>query len=151
MPLPQPSAQRRFAWVRNPILRTGLITGVFLSAVLSTWLVFANRVPSSANFAGLRNTATAALTGLLMLIPVVRFLRSPGRLLLAGLTGWTMLTCTYLIMGLSFERLYSRMGPFQVFMLGAIVYGCFAVITWVSSLVLAARHQPIATARRRSY
>ncbi len=151
MPLPQPPAPRPLPWLRSPILRTGLITGLFLSAVLGTWLVVANRVPSSANFAGLRNTAAAALTGLLMLIPIVRFLRSPGRLLLAGLTGWAMLTCTYLIMGIGFERLYSRMGPFHVFMLGAIVYGCFAVITWVSSLVLAARHQPIAAARRRSY
>ncbi len=151
MPVSQLPGNRWFVWLRNATLRIGVLTGVYLSVVLGGWLVIANRVPWSANFAGLRNAAAAALTALLMLIPIARFRRSPARLFAAGITGWAVLSCTYLVLGLSFERLYSRMTPFRVFMLGAVAYLFLAVLIWVVSLVLAARHQPIAAARRRSY
>lgn len=151
MAVPQLPGQRWFAWLHNLTLRVGVITGVYLSAVLVAWLLIANRVPWSANFAGIRNTAAAVLTALLMLVPIVCYLRSPARLFVAGLTAWAVFTCTYRVMGLFFERLLSRMGPFHVFMLGAVVYGCFAVVGWVVSLVWAARHHPNAPTRRRSY
>ncbi len=128
MPVSQQPGQR---WSRSPVLRTGAVTGVCLSAVLTAWLIVANHVPRSAEFA--------------------RFLRSPGRLFSAGLTGWAVLTSTYLLMGLYFERLYSRVTPFHVFILGAVVYGFFAVISWVTTLMFAARQQPLAVTRRRIY
>ena len=148
MPVSQQPGQR---WSRSPVLRTGAVTGVCLSAVLTAWLIVANHVPRSAEFAGMRNGAAAALLVLLMLIPIGRFLRSPGRLFSAGLTGWAVLTSTYLLLGLYFERLYSRVTPFHVLILGAVVYGFFAVISWVTTLMFAARHQPLTVTRRRTY
>ncbi len=151
MPVSKLPGQWRYLLSRNPALRTGAFIGVCLSAVLSAWLIVANHVPRSAEFAGIRNTVAAALAALLMLIPVGRFLRSPGRLFAAGLTGWAVLTGTYWLMGFSFERLHSRMGSFHVLMLGAVAYGFFAVISWVTTLVLASRHQPLAVTRRRTH
>lgn len=148
MPVSQQPGQR---WSRSSVLRTGAVTGVCLSAVLTAWLIVANHVPRSAEFAGMRNSAAAALLVLLMLIPVGRFLRSPGRLFSAGLTGWAVLTSTYLLLGLYFERLYSRVTPFHVLILGAVIYGFFAVISWVTTLMFAARHQPLTVTRRRTY
>ncbi len=151
MPVPQLPGQRRFAWLRSSTLRVGASTGMYLSAILVAWLLVANRFPWSSNFAGIRNAVAAALAALLMLIPILRYLRAPARLFVAGLTCWTVFTCTYLVVGLFFERLHSRMGPFHVFMLGAVFYGCLAVTSWVALLLLAARHQPIAVPRRRPY
>lgn len=150
MPPAQLPGMRWFAWLRNPALHIGVLTGVYLSIVLGAWLVIANRMPWSATFAGPRNLIAGALFLLLMLIPIGRFLRSPARLFASGLAGWALLALTYLVMGFFFERLHSRMGPFHVFMLGAVVYGVVAVVAWVVSLVLAARHHPVATSRRRS-
>src|SRR2546422_2365389 len=135
---------------RNATLRIGILTGVYLSAVLWAWLVVANRIPWSANFALPRNAAAAAIVLLVMFIPLGRFLRSPGRLFASGVMGWAVLTFTYLILGIFFQRLHSRMGPFHLFMLGAATYGCSAVLAWVCSLALAARHQPMVVLRRRS-
>ncbi|HEX2711732.1 MAG TPA: hypothetical protein VHM88_05845 [Candidatus Acidoferrales bacterium] len=151
MPVPQLAGQRWSVWLRSSTLRLGAITGMNLSAVLVAWLLVANRVPLSANFADMRNAVAIALAALLMLVPVLRYLRAPARLFIAGLTGWAVLTCTYLIMGMFFERLHTRMGPFHVFMLGAIVYGLLGVTSWVALLLLAARRQPIVVARRRPY
>ncbi len=148
---PQLPGSRWFRWLRNATLRIGLLTGIYLSIVLGGWLVVANRVPWSANFAGLRNRGAAGLTLLLMLIPVVRFLRQPARLFASGIVGWAILTWTYFVMGMFFERLFTRMRPGQLFMLGAVVYGFFGVVTWVVSLVLAARHHRLAPSRRRTY
>lgn len=142
---------RWFAWLRNAALRVGVLTGVYLSVVLAAWLVIANRVPWSVNFAGIRNTAAEGLMALLMLIPVGRFLKSPARLFVSGVTASAVLTLSYLALGLSFQRLYSRMGPFHVFMLGAVVYGVLAVIAWVTQMVWTARQQPLAASRRRIY
>lgn len=150
MPPDRLPGMRWFAWLRNATLRIGVLTGVYLSIVLGAWLVVANRMPWSANFALTRNLIAGAVFLLLMLIPVGRFLQSPARLFASGLTGWTLFTLTYLIMGFFFERLHSRLGPFHVFMLGAVVYGVVAVVAWVVSLALAARHHPIAASRRRS-
>ncbi len=140
-----------FAWVRNLTLRIGVLTGVSLSAVLGTWLVVANRVRWSANFAEIRNEGAAALTLLLMLIPIGRFLRSPARLFISGLTAWGVLTFTYLAMGLYFQGLYSRMGPLHIFMLGAAVYGVLAVVTWVIQMVWTVRQQSLAISRPRAF
>src|SRR5574337_2151404 len=136
----QPSSARSHGWWRSPLLRTGLVTGAYLSAVFVAWLLVANRVPWSANFAGVRNAVALALAALAMLMPVWRFLRAPVHLLAAGVLAWVLLALTYKIMGVFFHRLESRMGAFHLFMLGAVVYGVIAVLAWVASLVLAARH-----------
>ena len=151
MPSPQLPGSRWLFWMRSVTLRIGVLSGVYLSVVLVGWLVVANRVPWSADFALVRNATAAALGLLLMLIPIVRFLRTPGRLFTSGVTAWGVLTVTYSVMGLFFERLHTRMGPFQLFILGAAAYGFASVMAWVCSLVLAARHQPLVVPRRRSY
>src|SRR2546422_7619604 len=61
MPSFQPPGSRWFSWLRNATLRIGILTGVYLSAVLWAWLVVANRIPWSANFALPRNAAAAAI------------------------------------------------------------------------------------------
>ncbi len=150
-PQPQLPGSRWFTRLRNPAVRIGVLTGLYLSIVLAGWLVIANRASWSPNVAGLRNAVAVALTGLVMLIPVLRFCRAPAQLIVSGLTAWAVLTGTYLVLGLLFERLFSRMGPLQVFMVGAAVYGICAVVAWVMSLVLATRHGPLAISRRRPY
>jgi len=152
MSSPQPQGSRWFVWLRSPIYRTGLLVGVQLSAVLVAWLIIANRVPALAAFAGMRNAAAAVLAGLFMLIPVVRFLRKPGPLFASGIVAWLVLSLAYFVMGFIFERLHTRMSPFHLFMLGAVIYGAVAAFAWVASLVLTVRqhHHSIATARRRA-
>ena len=150
MPASELPGQQGFRWLRSPALRAGVMTGVYLSMVLVAWLLIANYVPWSARFGLIRNAATAALFVLLMLIPIWRYLRSPGRLFAAGVAGWTLLSLVYLVLGWFFHRLHSRMGPFHVFVLGVVIYGFVAVFCWVVSLVLAARPSPLATPRRRS-
>ncbi|MBI3668182.1 MAG: hypothetical protein HY237_00130 [Acidobacteria bacterium] len=157
LPQSQLPGSRWLAWLRNATLRVGLLTGIYLSIVLAAWMLIANRVPWSAKFAHARNLGAAAVMAVLMLIPVLRFLRSPARLFASGVVGWAVLSWTYVMLGLYFERLYSRKGPLHVFMLGAVVYGSAAVVAWVASMVLAARrhhhhhHQSVAVSRRRMY
>jgi hypothetical protein len=149
MPPEQLPGSRWFDWLRNAALRVGVLTGIYLSLVLAAWLIIANRVPWSANFAGIRNAAAAALVLLLMLIPVGCFLKSPARLFVCGLTAWAEFTLTYVALGLYFERLFSRWGPFRVFTVGVVSYGVMAVLAWVVHMVWTARHQPFAVSRRR--
>jgi hypothetical protein len=149
MPPAQLPGSRWFAWLRNLALRVGVLTGVYLSVVLAAWLIIANRFPWSTNFAGPRNLAAGALMALLMLIPVVRFLKSPARLFCCGAMAWVVLTLTYLGMGLYFQRLFSRWGPFFVLMVGAVAYGVVAVFAWVIHMLWTVRHHPMAVSRRR--
>ncbi len=147
-PLP---GTRWFAWLRNPMWRVGVLTGIYLSVLLGAWLVIANRLTNGVS-ADTRNTVTGVLAAMVMSIPFLRFLGSPGRLFACGITAWTLLTCTYLVMGIFvFERLFMRLGPLHVFMPGAAVYGFVSVIVWVVTIVLIARHQPIIVPRHRTY
>ncbi len=43
---------RWFLWLRNVSLRTGVLTGVYLSVVFLVWLIVANRLPRLESFAG---------------------------------------------------------------------------------------------------
>ena len=146
-PLPVP----RNHWLRSPTVRLGLETGACLSLVLMTWLIVANRMDSLAGYAEVRNVAAAGMVGLVMLIPVLRYWKSPAQMFASGLLAWGVLSFAYLLLGLFFVRLYNRMGTLHVFMLGAGIYGFLSVFAWASSLVLAARRQPIAASRRRIY
>lgn len=142
---------RWFLWVRNRAVRIGALTGVYLSAVLVTWLVIANRLPVLYPFAGIRNFAAAVAVLLLMLVPILRFLKSPARLFLSGLVAWSLLTLTYVGACQYFSRLESRLGSFHLFMLGTVIYGFVAVACWVVSLIWAARHQPLSVSRRHPF
>jgi len=145
---PQLPGMRWFLWLRNASLRTGILTGIYLSCVFMAWLIVANRFPSLESFAEARNLAAGAALVTILAIPALRFLRHPGRLFAAGLTAWTVLTVTYLAAEMHFTLLESRMGAFHVFMLGAVSYGFVAVLDWVFLMCAWARHEHIVQSRQ---
>jgi hypothetical protein len=141
---PQLPGMRWFWWLRNASLRIGVFTGVYLSCVFVGWLFVANRVPQFEPFAGIRNLAAGAAVIVVMLVPVLRFLREPVRMFVSGLAAWTLLTITYLGMETHFSLLESRMGAFHMFMLGGVTYGFVAVFQWVFLLCADTRQRHIA-------
>src|ERR1700686_1618733 len=135
---------RWFLWLRIASLRTGVLTGIYLSCVFVAWLEVANRVPELWRFAELRNLVAGAILIAVLGIPVLRFRHRPGRLFVAGLTAWTFLTLTYIAAELHFTLLDSRMGAFHVFVLGAVSCGFVAVLDWVFLMCAGVRHEHIA-------
>ena len=77
---------RWFLWLSIASLRTGILTGIYLSCVFVAWLDVANRVAELERFAELRNLVAGAILILILGIPVLRFRHQPGRLFVAGLT-----------------------------------------------------------------
>src|ERR1700722_3802491 len=138
---------RLFLWVRIASLRAGVLTGIYLSCIFVAWLEIANRVAELERFAELRNLIAGAVLILAMGIPVLRFRHRPGKLFVAGLTAWTLLTATYLVAELNFTLLESRMGAFHVFMLGGVSYGFVAVLDWVFLICAGVRHQHVVQSR----
>jgi len=141
---------RWFLWLRIASLRTGVLTGIYVSCVFAAWLEVANRVAELERFAELRNLLAGAILILVMGIPVLRFRRRPGRLFVAGLAAWTLLTLTYLVAEIHFTLLESRMGFFHVFMLGAVSYGFVAVLDWVFLMCVGVRHQHMLQSRENA-
>src|ERR1700680_726910 len=121
---------RWFLWLRIASLRTGILTGIYLSCVFVAWLDVANRVAELEPYAGLRNLVAGAILIMVLGIPVLRFRRHPGRLFVSGLTAWALLTITYVAAEIHFTLLETRMGAFHVFVLGVVSYGFVAVLDW---------------------
>jgi len=138
---PQLPGMRWFRWLRISSLRIGIVTGIYLSCTFVAWLIVANRVPALYPFAGTRNAVTVAIMLVLLAIPVLRFRHQPGRLFVAGLTAWAILTLTYMALEIHFTLLASRMGAFHLFTLGAVSYGFIAVLDWVFLICAEVRHQ----------
>jgi len=138
---------RWFLWLRVASLRTGVLTGIYLSCVFAAWLGVANRVAELERFAGIRNLVAAAIFIMIMGIPVLRFRHRPGKLFIAGLTAWALLTLTYLLAEMHFTLLESRMGALHVFVLGAVSYGFVAVLDWVFLMCVGVRHQHVVQTR----
>jgi hypothetical protein len=133
----------------RPALWTGLYTGTLLVMVMFGALVAANRLPWLDNRALERNAASYGLFVIFMLIPVVRFLNRPIQMFTSAMIAWVMFVIAYDIAGLFFRNLFQILRtPFQAFIEGAVVYGVFAVGSWVGAMVLHARHHAI-TPRRR--
>jgi hypothetical protein len=131
-------------WLRNEALRSGTLTGIYLSCVLVTWLELANRVRELEAYAEIRNAVAGAALLVILAMPALRFRNEPARLFLAGLTAWTLLTVTYVLAELNFKLLESRLGFFHVFMLGVVSYGFVAVLDWVFLMCAEARQQHLA-------
>jgi len=144
---PQLPGMQWFMWLRIASLRTGILTGIYLSCVFVAWLVVANRVTKLEPFAELRNLVAGALLIIVLGIPVLRFRHRPGKLFIAGLTAWTLLTMTYIAAEIHFTLLESRMGAFHVFVLGAVSYGFVAVLDWVFLICVGVRHQHMLQSR----
>jgi hypothetical protein len=138
---------RWFLWLRIASLRTGVLTGIYLSCVFVAWLDIANRVAELEPFAELRNLVAGAILIVVFGIPVLRFRHQPGKLFVAGLTAWTLLTITYVATEMHFTLLESRMGALHVFVLGAVSYGFVAVLDWVFLMCAGVRHEHIAQSR----
>ena len=141
---------RWFLWLRIVSLRTGILTGIYLSIVFVGWLLVANRFPALEPFAETRNVIGGASLVTMLAIPALRFWRKPGRLFVAGLTAWMILTMTYLVAEMHFTLLETRMGALHVFMLGAVTYGFAAVLDWVFLMCAGVRHQHIVQSRAAS-
>jgi hypothetical protein len=144
---PQLPGMRWFLWLRIASLRIGTLTGIYLSCVFVAWLIVANRIPALEPFAEARNLVGGALLVTILAIPALRFRRDPGRLFVAGLTAWTLLTLAYMAAEIHFTLLESRMGAFHVFVLGAVSYGFVAVLDWVFLICVGVRHQHMLQSR----
>jgi hypothetical protein len=134
---------RWFHVFKNVAVRMGVYIGVCLSLVLSTWILAANRVPFLERFALERNLAGAALFGLLAVIPVIRFLRSPGNLLSSSLVAWMIFSFMYRLLCIFFDLLGAKYSAFQIFMLGFVVYMILATLSWIGTLIWRVRESHI--------
>jgi uncharacterized membrane protein YvlD (DUF360 family) len=119
--------------VRNAGVRTGAYVGVALAIAFTAWLYVANRVPSLEGVALERNVVAAVVFGLLAAVPVLRFLRAPGNLLVSSLIAWSILALTYRGLSVHFSALGERYSAIQVFTLGAVVYMILATLSWIGT------------------
>ena len=134
---------RWFHVFKNVAVRMGVYIGVCLSLTLSTWILVANRLPFLERFALERNLAAAVVLGLLAVIPVIRFLRSPGNLLASTLIAWMIFSLTYRLLCLYFSALADRWSAFMIFTVGAVVYLIVATLAWIGTLVWRPRERHI--------
>jgi len=132
--------------VQDPAFSLGIFLGVCFSGIGLAWLLLANRVPHLDQFAAERNLALAVTFALLGIIPTCRFMKSPGRSFICGVTGWAILTAIYSVAELVFPRLATRLSAFHLFVLGCMLFGLLAVLAWVVNLVVMfrrMRQQPV--------
>jgi hypothetical protein len=112
-------------------------------------LVAANRISALEKYALERNAACYTLFVLLMLVPVVRFLTRPLKMFGAAMVGWVMFVAAYDLTAFYFRNLFQVLRtPFQALIEGAVVYGIFAVGSWVCRMLVQAGRQPIAPRRK---
>ena len=115
--------------------RIGIYLGIALSAVLTAWVIVANRVPFLEPFDRERNLAATTLIGLFALVPILRYMSAPRLLLISGLVGWAMLSFCYRLLSLFFPGLSGIRTPTQVLMLGVLFYLISATVAWMISTV----------------
>jgi hypothetical protein len=135
---------RWFLWLRNTALRTGVLTGIYISATFMVWLLVANHVTRLEPYAGIRNLVAGAVMIFLAAIPVLRFRQEPAKMFLSGLAAWILLTFTYLATEMHYTLLASRMGAVQLLVLGGVSYAFVAVFNWVFLMCAEARQRHIA-------
>jgi hypothetical protein len=125
--------------LQDSSVRIGLLVGAGLAAALSGWVYLANRVPILDNVSVERNIAAATILGFLAFLPVMRFFREPGNLLVSSLIAWSMLTLTYRTLSMFFWALRDWYSTFQIFMLGAVIYLIAATVSWIGACIWKAR------------
>lgn len=133
----------------HPVLRTGVCTGLALVIVLLAALAAANRFPVLERYALERDAVSYGVFFILMMIPLLRFLRSPLQMFASALIAWVVFAIGYSVAGLFFQHLFAAFHrtPFEVFMEGAVVYGVCAVCSWVAEMVIHACRHSIAPDR----
>ena len=136
---------------RNATLVTGLYTGALLTIVMIGALVSANRLSWLDNRALERNAACYSLFVIFMLIPIFRHLNKPLQMFTSAMIGWVIFVVAYNVAGLFFRNLFQVLRtPFELLVEGAVVYGVFAVGSWVGAMAIHARSHPIVPRRRRT-
>ena len=148
----EPSANAAEAARGRATLFTGLFTGGLLIVVMLAALVAANRIPALDDYALERNAISCTLFVLLMLAPVYRFRKSSLQMFLSGVLAWVLFVVAYDGAGIVFHDLFQVLDrtPFEVLIEGIVVYGVFAVASWVARMISHARHEPIQPRRRRN-
>ena len=126
---------RWLMFLRNVPVRMGVYTGACLSIVFAMWLVLANRVVLLEPLALGRNVAAVVILVFFASLPLLRFYRSPGDLMVSGLLAWTLLSITYRLSCMVFVLLDEKYSAFQVFVLGAVVYLVFATLSWIGTMI----------------
>jgi hypothetical protein len=121
--------------LRDSGVRTGACSGVGLAITLVTWVYVANRIAALEPVALQRNIIAAAVFGVFFLVPVVRFMWRPGRLLVSSLIAWSILTFTYRGLSMFFGALDERYSAVQIFTLGAIVCMMLATLSWIGTCI----------------
>src|ERR1700689_4036911 len=130
-------------------IRTGVYGGALLIIAMLGALVAANRMPALEKYAFERNAACYTLFVLLMLVPVIRFLTRPLKMFGAAMIGWVMFVAAYDVTGFYFRDLFQVLRtPFQALREGTVVYGIFAVGSWVCGMLLHARRHPMTPGRK---
>jgi len=133
------------------VIRTGIYCGSLLIIATLGSLVVANRVPSLEQYAFERNATCYTLFVLLMLVPVVRFLTRPVQMFASAMLAWGMFVVVYDAAGFYFRDLFVVLRtPLQALAEGTVVYGIFAVGSWVCGMLLHAMNHPLAKARGSS-
>jgi len=136
----------------RPALATGLYSGALLVIVMFGALVAANRMAWLDNHALERNAAFCALFVIFMLIPIARFYSRPIQMFTSAMIAWGMFVVAYYIAGMFFRNLFEVLRtPFQALIEGTVIYGVFAVTSWVATMALHARHHAIESRRRQHY
>jgi hypothetical protein len=120
---------------QNVAVRTGAYVGLSLSLILLGWILFANRVAIPAEYVRERNLATAALLGLVGLIPVMRFLLQPAKLWISSLIAWTVFSVAYCVLSVIFSGLREHFSAFQVFLLGTVTYMIVGTVAWLGNII----------------
>jgi len=126
---------RWLMFLRNVPVRVGIYTGICLSLVFVMWLLLANRVPILEPLALGRNIAAVVFLVFFASLPLLRFYRSPGDLMVSGLLAWTLLSITYRILCMVFVLLDEKYSAFHVFALGAVVYLVGATVSWIGTMI----------------
>jgi len=134
---------RWLMFLRNVPVRVGIYTGICLSLIFTMWLVLANRVPLLERVALGRNIAAVVFLVLFASLPMLRFYRSPGDLLVSGLLAWMLLSLTYRLLCMVFVLLNERYSAFHVFALGAVVYLICATLSWIGMIIWKVRSADI--------
>jgi hypothetical protein len=116
-------------------IRTGVYCGASLSFVLLVWLFARDYLPGLERFAMARDFVVASLLGFLALVPIIRFFRLPGSLVLSSLVSWFILTFFYRLFCIFFAGLDDSFGAFQVFMYGVVVYLIVGTLCWIGTIV----------------
>ncbi len=146
---PPIAEHQRFLALRDSAVRIGLAVGASLSIALSAWIYLANQLPIFDHVSVERNLAAAAIIASLAFIPVLRFFREPGSLLISSLIAWSILSLTYRALSLFFWTLSDWYSTFQVFMLGAVLYLIAATLSWIGLCIWKARSAHLAPPRHR--